>query len=219
MVAHAHVGEQLGGRVPRQQRLEGRVHRAERHVQPARVRVGVVVLVGLAEHRDDLPLLGRGRGVAHAQRGEVDHRLVLAREQPQQQHVQRGGEVGVEQEGLGHVYLVQVVARRAQVGEPALVAALEVELGGKELHAPVAAGEELVGGGRVAPRLGLRDALGAAASGDEHREPAVLALEQQRVRHALEQRHGGVRAAVGDEEALVLLAVQPHAPARSARGR
>ena len=78
-----------------------------------------------------------------AERREVDDRLVLPREQPEQQHVQRGGEVGVEQEGLGDVHRVEVVARRAEVGQPHLVATLEVELGGEELHAPVAAGLSL----------------------------------------------------------------------------
>ena len=35
-------------------------------------------------------------------------------------------------------------------------------------------------------------------------------LEQQRVRHALEQPHHVIGAAVGDEEALVLLTVEPN---------
>ena len=134
MPALVHVRLELAREIPRQQARKRRVHRMQRHVQPACMCIGVPVRIALREEAHYLSLLWGEWPIAHAERRHRDDRVVLAREQPQHQQVERRRERGREQASLRQVHGVQVVASRAEVAEPHLVAALELKLGGERLE-------------------------------------------------------------------------------------
>ncbi len=181
--------------VPRQR--DGRVEHHERDLEPARVRVRVLVgrVVGAAHELERLVLLLGERRVGRDRVHELHHLRVLRREEAQQQQIERRGEGGRVQEGERHVHRVDVV-RLVERRVPLEVGAVEHELGREGL------GQD---GGPV--RL---------PHGHEHVDLAVRVREQQRVRQAGEQRDRLV-ALVGDEEVGVVDRVEAHRPLDLAR--
>ena len=84
MRALVHIGSELTREIPRQVGGERRVHRVQRHVQPAGVGIGVAIAVGLGEQHDDLPFFEREGAVTDAQRGHRGDGVVLAREEAEE---------------------------------------------------------------------------------------------------------------------------------------
>jgi len=96
----------------------------------------------------------------------------------------------------------------AERGEPDRVVVVQLGLARKE---PRRRGRRL----RRARRRARAARLGAGR--DQEREAPTVALEQERVRHAAQQRLDAGRRAVREEEAFVLRAVEPDGAGNSAR--
>eukprot|EP00966_Prymnesium_polylepis_P102535 2375277-Prymnesium_polylepis.2 len=117
-----HVRRHLLREVP--WRRDGRVEHHERDLEAARVRVRV--RVAAVEGLQRVPLLVRERAVARDRIDELDDRVVLAREHPEQQQVERARQRGRRQERERHVDgedVVRVLERLV----PPLVGAVEHE--------------------------------------------------------------------------------------------
>ena len=127
-VAPPHVRQQrvavvvLGPRA----RHRGRVLRHDADPQPHGVGVGGVVGGGLLERAPQLRLLLRQLRVGHACVEQPKRLEVAAVQQVEQQQVERRGERRRPEQRLARVDGVQVVARLAQVGQPALVRPMQL---------------------------------------------------------------------------------------------